>query len=74
MKDTNLTDKKGNKIYKGDKLRGLFSAPWDEEQSIELEFIVTWENGNWWCRGIKTQIEDDYLSDMHSHLEKTDKP
>lgn len=63
-------DKRGNLLGVGDTVTGWFGAPWDRQQPILLTFRIVKEYGKLWCKGIESDIEDDYLSNIHQLLEK----
>ena len=51
-----IQDKNGEDIYEGDILQYWTSAPWDNEQPIEVQGPVEWTNGEWW---IHTKCDGD---------------
>ena len=69
---TRYRDKRGNPIFHGDILEGCFGAPWDEEVPITIRFRVVRDYGRLWCKGIESNHEDDYLSEMAHKLEKVE--
>jgi hypothetical protein len=63
-KRTGYKDAKGKPIREGDVLVGWYKAPWDEHQPILRHFRVCKEDGRWWCQGMESREEDDFLSNM----------
>lgn len=63
-KFTGYRDKHGRRIYEGDKVSAWLSAPWDSEQPIERFFIVRKEGGQWFCDGVESNDENNFLKEF----------
>jgi|GEM_PF-6667117 hypothetical protein len=65
---TGYRDKNGKPIREGNVLEGYFTAPWDDQWPIKRQFRVVKQNGRWFCEGIESGDEDDWLKNF-KHLE-----
>ncbi len=59
---TGQKDKNGKCINSDHKVGGWFSAPWDEQQPIWIEFTIEKMGDRWWCHSASDA--DNYLSEM----------
>lgn len=57
-------DRHGRHILEGDRIVMWLPSPWDEEDLIRHTFVVEWDRGGWFCRGERTNEEDDYLKNF----------
>jgi len=59
---TGHKDKYGKNIYSNHVVGSWFSAPWDEQHPIFIEFKIEKRDGRWWC--YSTSDNDNYLSEF----------